>query len=110
MYPTYYQLRAIVARQAAVYSVMDSSLLNNKGRLTRDMWRYVEQAFRPATCLDDALTNLSCAIDELAEKRSLALFDSRYIRDLIHNLLLWVHVHVDRGIWEQYPALVNPYT
>ena len=107
-YPTYKELRLIIARQYAAFQMMDSSLLTVEGRVTREMWRRIAEAFYHASCLEDALTNISCAMDDLLEKAGLALYNARQIRSVVMGMRRWVIANVPRDVWSQYPMIVNP--
>ena len=107
-YPTYKELRLIVARQYAAFQMMDSSLLTMEGRVTREMWRRIAEAFYHAACLDDALTNISCIMDDMLEKASLTFYNARQIRAVVMDMRQWVIANVPRDVWSQYPMIVNP--
>jgi len=107
-YPTYKELRLSIARQYAAFQMMDSSLLTLEGRVTREMWRRIAEAFYHSTCLNDALVNLSCAMADLLDKASLTLYNARQIRELVMAIRQWVIANVPKEVWSGYPIIADP--
>lgn len=107
-YPTYKELRLSIARQYAAFQMMDSSLLTVEGRVTREMWRRIAEAFYHSNDLADALTNICLSMDELLEKASLTLYNAKHIRSVVLGMRHWVVSNVSRDVWSQYPMIVNP--
>lgn len=108
-YSKFEELQHLAKRYNAHFSAIDSSMLTRQGKLTRDMWKAVNDAFSEAINLEDALTRLSFTLDELVEKMDYSIYDHSYLRDSIKNIRLWVRVHIDHSIWEDYPLIANPF-
>lgn len=108
-YSKFEELQHLAKRYNAHFSAIDSSMLTRQGKLTRDMWKAVNDAFSEATDLEDALTRLSFIMDDMADKMYISIYDSAYIRDSIKNIRRWVVVHVDHSIWEDFPVIANPW-